>query len=115
MQAWYISVVPIVAIVRTESATQIRQLVDPTDGTFDAAGDFDRLIPGYATGLLAGVDPYADTVFNAVQAPAVAREAEQLLLREDLTAIERRGLLRLAVLAEYVSAAAHCYLWFIGD
>lgn len=106
---------PIVTEVRTEGGDRVSAFADPAGGRFDAAGDFDRLIPTEGSGLLSGVDPYGDTVFNGVQADRLARELADLLERHDLTDRERRGLARLQVLAEQVSSGVHLYLWFIGD
>jgi hypothetical protein len=106
---------PIVIEVRTERGERITGFADPSGGTFDAAGDFDRLIPTEEPALLSGVDPYGDTVFNFVQANRVTREVADLLARDDLSDRERRGLARLQVLADEVSSGTHLYLWFVGD
>jgi len=42
---------------------RVRRLPDPDGGSFDAAGDFDRLVPptGHAFALLGRVDPHGET------------------------------------------------------
>ena len=46
---------------------QVRALPDPSGGTFDAAGDFDRLIPREdpAFPMLGRVDPHGDLRLDA--------------------------------------------------
>jgi hypothetical protein len=71
-------------------------LPDPSGGTFNAAGDFDRLLPVPAEDfpVLARIDPYADTAIPNAELAALASEVAQLLRRANDGA-ERRGLLRL--------------------
>ena len=76
----------------------VRGLPDPSGGTFDAAGDFDRLL-GLPDGTsFSRIDPYSDTSFTA-------EELSELLaaishhLAFDLSGTERRGLLRLEAMA----------------
>jgi hypothetical protein len=100
--------------LRTERGEAVRGVDDPSGGTFDAAGDFDRVLT--QTGeLLRYVDPYGDTVFNTMQAADLVGEVEQIMTMPDLTTIERRGLGRLKVMAERCRDGEHLYLWFIGD
>ena len=106
--------VPIRVELRTERGETVRGLDDPSGGTFDAAGDFDRLLPR-AEGLLRYVDFYGNTIFNAVQATDLLRDAELLALSGDVEPIEERGLQRLRVMAERCRDGAHLYIWFIGD
>jgi hypothetical protein len=100
--------------LRTANGVAVRELLDPSGGTFDAAGDFDRLLGG-AEGLLRYVDPYGDTVFNRVQAPDLIRDIDLLAMAAGVTAVERRGLDRLRIMAEQLRDSVHRYLWFIGD
>jgi hypothetical protein len=106
--------VPIRVELRTERGEVIRNLADPSGGTFDAAGDFDRLLTN-ADGLMRGVDPYGDTVFNRIQADDLVNEVDRLATANDATPMERRGLARLRVMAERCRDSVHLYLWFIGD
>ncbi len=87
---------------------------DPSGGIFDAAGDFDGLLPS-ADGLLRYVDPYGETVFNGMQAADLVAEIERLATSNNATNLERRGLDRLRVMAERCRDSPHLYLWFIGD
>jgi len=100
--------------LRTERGEAVHGLDDPHGGTFDAAGDFDRLLAD-ASGLLRYVDPYGNTVFNTIQAADLVGEVEQIMTRSDLKPIERRGLARLKVMAERCRDGVHLYIWFIGD
>jgi hypothetical protein len=106
--------VPIRVELRTERGDAVRNLSDPSGGTFDAAGDFDRLLGG-TDGLLRYVDPYGDTVFNGIQAADLVGEIERLATSDNVTDLERRGLDRLRVMAERCRDAVHLYIWFIGD
>jgi len=96
-------------------------LPDPSGGTFDAAGDFDRFVdqPPYGqvlTGLpiLESVDPFGDTtVPSGVMARLIADIARALPMAND--GPERRGLLRLRVLAEECSRLPESALVWVGD
>ena len=106
--------VPMWIELRTERGETVRGLDDPSGGTFDAAGDFDRVLT-QTGGLLRYVDPYGDTVFNTIQAADLVGEVEQIMTMPDLTRIESRGLGRLKVMAERCRDGVHLYIWFIGD
>src|SRR6185437_8609581 len=56
----------------------------PAGGTFDDAGDFDRVLSTNVDlcRLLQYVDPYGNTVFNAVQMSAVLDDLDRLLATE---------------------------------
>ena len=98
----------------TSAEHSIAGLTDPFGGTFDAAGDFDRLIPpsdgDYR--LLTYVDPYGDTVFNRPQMPDLLADLDALRARPGT---EERGVARLRRLAEECRDGVHLYVWFIGD
>jgi hypothetical protein len=106
--------VPIRVELRTERGEIVRDLSDPSGGTFDAAGDFDRLL-ARSDRLLRYVDPYGNTMFNAFQAADLIGEVDEIMTRSDLKPIERRGLTRLKVMAERCRDGVHLYVWFIGD
>jgi hypothetical protein len=106
--------VPIRVELRTESGQVVRDLPDPAGGSFDAAGDFDRLLSD-VRGLLRYVDPYGDTVFNRIQMPDLISDVDMLGRREDVKPIESRGLARLRIMAERCRETPHLYVWFIGD
>jgi len=75
-------------------------LADPSGGTFEAAGDFDRLLPASAANfpVLARVDPFGRTVISGADLAALAHEAGELL-GQAVEGPEGRGLLRLRALA----------------
>jgi hypothetical protein len=103
-------------VLKLESGKEVRGLADPAGGTFDAARDFDRLLSATdeSIRMLKDVDPYGDTVFNALQMPALLTDLDRLTAL-DLAPIERRGLDRLRVMAERCRDEVHLYIWFIGD
>lgn len=113
---------PIYVELRDREGRLVRRLPDPSGGTFDAAGDFDRFIdPAYSGYLedarlpgLQSVDPYADT--------EMASDAMSHLVRDLLLALplakdgsEKRGLLRLKVMAEHCARHEGCVLLWRGD
>lgn len=102
--------------LRNERGEAIRGLPDPTGGTFDAAGGFERLLPyeDRSFRLLCYVNPYGDTVFNTVQMADLLMDLERLAAL-DPKPIETRGLDRLRVIAERCRREPHAYVWFIGD
>lgn len=104
------------AELRDAGGDLVRGLVDPAGGTFDRAGDFERLLPfdDQSFRLLCYLNPYGDTMFNTVQMADLLTEVDQLAGR-DPKPIERRGLDRLRVLAERCRDDPHLYVWFIGD
>lgn len=105
---------PIVAILRNDRGEQQRGLDDPNGGTFDAAGDFDRLIPSDDPSyhLIGYIDPYGDTVFNGRQMTELLGDLDRL---QTAKPVESRGLERLRRLAELCRDGVDLYVWFIGD
>ena len=107
--------------LRDESGHLLTGLPDPSGGTFDAAGDFDRLVDSHpydrlSSGLpvLASVDPFGDTVMpSGVMGRLIADCVRALALATD--GPERRGLLRLRVLAEECSRRPGSALHWVGD
>jgi hypothetical protein len=95
---------------------QVLVLTDPSGGTFDAAGDFDRLlpVPEDAFPVLARVEPYSDVVISGTDLMALASEVAQLFKLAD-TGPERRGLLRLRALAVAGQDEPGAELRFAGD
>ena len=90
-------------------------LPDPAGGTFDAAGDFDRLLElRDELRVWSGVDPYAETRVTGSDATALLGELDHL----DNAAHggpERRGLARLRVMAERCRDDDRLALLFVGD
>ncbi|MEQ7129313.1 hypothetical protein ABN034_32940 [Actinopolymorpha sp. B11F2] len=114
--------VPMYVELRDGEARPVRGLPDPSGGTFDAAGDFDRFFDdsyyghGVAVSLrvLSQVDRYAYT-------PMVADRMAGLL--EDIASVlpiakpgpEFRGLLRLQVMARVCAREPDSMLVWMGD
>jgi hypothetical protein len=94
---------------------RVRGLPDPDGGSFDAAGDFDRLVPprGNAFALLGRVDPHGETWLGYGEMEQLIAEIN-LLLCDAMPGPEYRGLMRLRVLAFRV-AHEHGKLGFLGD
>lgn len=107
--------------LRDEAGRVLTRLPDPSGGTFDAAGDFDRFVDSYpydrvpgGLPVLASVDPVGDTVMpSGVMARLIADCVQALALATD--GPERRGLLRLRVLAEECSRRPDTALHWVGD
>jgi hypothetical protein len=88
---------------------------DPSGGTFDAAGDFDRLldrVPGAVT--WSSIDPYGTTTFSRSQAMALLQELPTIS-EHAREGPEQRGLARLAVLAALCDSDEVMSLRFLGD
>ena len=112
---------PIYVELRDPAGRARSGLPDPSGGTFDAAGDFDRFIDQPPYGLvpdglpiLESVDPFGDTKMpSGVMGRLIADCVRALTVAED--GPERRGLLRLRVLAEECSRDPESALFWIGD
>jgi hypothetical protein len=110
-----LSAVPIEVRLEDESGNVVT-VEDPSGGTCNGAGGFDRLLPrdDVSYRCLGVVDPYGETVFNRLQMPFLLDD----LARLDAASAkegERRGLLRLEALARRCREGTHLYLHFIGD
>lgn len=73
-------------------------LPDPSGGTFDAAGEFDRLIGSLFGGVLNDVDLHGVTSFAGLELGDLLADVASLLAL-DSSGAERRGLQRLQTLA----------------
>lgn len=116
--------VGIEAELRDQHGQPVRELDDPAGGTFDAAGEFDALLPqapdapphppqaGYS--LLGQVNPYGNTVFHPEQMVDLLLDIE-IARSQATTRRQQRGLERLAVLAEACRASTHLVICFVGD
>ena len=64
-----------------QAGQPVAGLVDPSGGRFDAAGDFDRLIPAVDASftLLSQVDPYDDLELPQSSMSALAAEVDTIL------------------------------------
>jgi hypothetical protein len=103
------------AVVVDREGRHVRGLTAPAGGTFDAAGDFDRLLDRVPAAVIwSSIDPHADTVLTQAQAAALLRELPGVAeLAEH--GPERRGLTRLAILAALCESDVTVTLRFIGD
>jgi hypothetical protein len=72
------------AVLKRETGDMLRDLEDPAGGTFDAAGDFDRVLPDGDTSftLLRYIDRCGDTVFNRLQMSDLLADIARLALME---------------------------------
>ncbi len=102
-----------VVTLRRPDGTVERELPDPVGGTFDAAGDFDTVLDSLVFPLVGGIDPYGDTALSAEQMPALLTDIRAALV--NATGSQRRGLLRLSVMAERCLAEPALALRFEGD
>ncbi|WP_353951998.1 hypothetical protein V6K52_00745 [Knoellia sp. S7-12] len=95
---------------------------DPSGGTFDAAGDFDRFIDESSFGrddswdlpTLSRIDPYADTEMAVDVRTALLADIEQAI-PEAKPGPELRGLLRLRVMAETCRGTHDSVMVWLGD
>ena len=83
----------VVATLVDANGGQVRGLPDPAGGTFDAAGDFDRLLsePVRQLRTLCDVDLYGSTAFTRVHMDDIVSDIE-ILETAGVSSIERRGL-----------------------
>lgn len=91
----------------------VRALPDPSGGSFDRAGDFDRLLRHHRSALLGRLDPHGETSLDHGVMPALIAEID-VLLEHAAPGPERRGLLRLRTLATHC-AEDRGRLVFTGD
>lgn len=94
----------------------VRAVADPGGGLFDAAGDFDRLLPECdPAGVgLSRVDPDGDTSFEPAEMDELVDEVDRLIpLAKD--GPESRGLFRLRVVAVECRSRPGSRLIFLGD
>ena len=91
-------------------------LADPSGGTFNAAGDFDRLLPvsrrTFPEEARAGL--YGNATVASGDRPALVLEVAVLLEQAKLGP-ERRGLLRLQAMAIAGQGAPDAVIRFSGD
>ena len=107
--------------LRDELGDAATGLPDPSGGTFDAAGDFDRFLDRAPYGqvpeglpVLESLDPFGTTVMpSGVMARLISDCARALTVAKE--GPERRGLLRLQVLANECSRRPTSALHWIGD
>lgn len=107
--------------LRDEAGRTVTRLADPSGGTFDAAGDFDRFVGQSPYGqvsdglpFLKSVDPFGTTVMPSGVMPRLISDCVRALAAAT-AGPERRGLLRLQVLANECSKRPGSALHWIGD
>jgi hypothetical protein len=105
---------PLIVELRRRDGTVIRRNPHPSGGTFDAAGNFDRLLGNDAYPVLSTIDPYTDTTWDRATMPALMNDIA-VALDEARSGSERRGLLRLQVFAERCRDHRDLLLVFLGD
>ncbi len=110
-------------VITLEVDGRVVTLPDPAGGIFNAAGDFDRLLP-LETQLLGSIsvelptlrriDPHGEVVFGPADMEAIASEAPALMAHAKEGA-EQRGIDRLRALAERGIREPGSVLRAVGD
>lgn len=95
---------------------RLLSLPDPSGGLFDAAGDFDQLLPSEDPRfpLLGHLDPHNESELPSSLMPELLAEIDRLLPASN-PGPQRRGLLRLCTLAEHCAEITDGRLRFLGD
>ena len=108
--------VGITVIVEREDGREVRGFPDPAGGTFDASGDFDRVLSegDESFAVLKLIDPDGDTVLTAADLNGLLADIDRLAALA-LNPVERRGLDRLRVMAQHCRDDPTLRLRFIGD
>ena len=96
---------------------RVTRLDDPAGGTFDAAGDFDRLLDRADDHLsvLGRVDIYGVTTFVKDDMGGLIEDIDHLMTAQDLDPVESRGLQRLRVMAVECLRGGSLQVVFMGD
>ena len=113
--SWMMDPLGVIVELYDTGGQQVVRLPDPSGGRFDAAGDFDRLLPSFdaAYPVLGTIEPYGDTSLVSVHVTQLLQELDTLLPMAR-PGPERRGLLRLQSLA-FACAEVGRVLVFRGD
>lgn len=108
--------------LRDGDGRTVRRMPNPLGGTFDASGDFDDLLDGEATPVLASIHPHSETTLASADMAAVALEVDRLLtlLPDGAKAPRRagsawRGLTRFRAMVRARQADSRSDLHFLGD
>ncbi len=105
------------AVLLEADGTQVRGLPDPAGGTFDAAGDFDRLLvaePMDGLPVWSCIDPNGDVELSPEAAKRLVAEVATLLAAAR-RGPEQNGLRRLSALAQECARRPTLVLRFRGD
>lgn len=100
--------------LRKGDGSLVRRIPDPSGGTFDAAGDFDRLLDDESYPTLSQVSTYGKTELGIPAMPNLLADI-RAALETARPGAETRGLLRLQRLAEHCQDGRGLRLPFIGD
>jgi hypothetical protein len=102
-------------VVTLEVNGQVVSLSDPSGGEFNAAGDFDRLLPfSPDLPLLGRIDPNGQVEFGSSDMAAIRDEVGSLVALA-WEGPEQRGLMRLQALAAHGSRIPGSVLHSLGD
>lgn len=97
-----------------DASHKVIRLPDPSGGTFDAAGDFDRFFVWGSSPVLGRVSTEGTTEMAPSEMRSLIEEVDGLVPASN-DGPERRGLLRLKALAEVCSDRPGTRLMFYGD
>jgi hypothetical protein len=101
-------------VLLNHEGAEVRGLSDPGGGTFDAAGDFDRLLEDELWPPGAVIDPHGDTTLASTAVMDLLRCLPALESRARAEP-EKRGLARLRVMAERCASSSGFLLKCEGD
>ena len=107
----------VAAVLVDDGGRERRGLADPAGGTFDAAGDFDRLLGDRELANLqvwTTIDVDGDTELSHDEAAQLLQELPDVFARSR-QGPERRGLMRLQAICELCAASSRLGVRFIGD
>lgn len=106
----------VVAILIETDGRRVTRLDDPGGGTFDAAGDFDRLLDGSDLHpVLGSLDVYGITTLEYADMDDLIADIDRIVAAETLQPLESRGLQRLRVMAEECARRGDLQIVLVGD
>jgi hypothetical protein len=105
---------PIIVELQDRKGTPVRGIPDPSGGSFDAAGDFDRFIGCRALPTLGAIDPNDDTTMVSSDMDFLLKDVH-VALGSAREGPEMSGLLRLEALARRCQEDLSSQLVFLGD
>lgn len=102
------------AVLLDRSGAHLRGLTDPAGGTFDAAGDFDRLLgEDGSLPVWSSIDLCGDTTLTTEQVEALLSELPDVIARS-MEGPERHGLQRLDVMPHACRSDSSLTLRMVG-
>jgi hypothetical protein len=107
----------VVATLIHPDGRPVTRLDDPAGGTFDAAGNFDRLLgqPDAHLAVLGRVDIYGVTTLEEADMDGLIDDIDRLIASGTLEPVESRGLQRLRLMAEACGRGGNLQVVFTGD